>query len=99
MKIPKMIVYKPNYHYPREKCQSAVEGLIALHQPLPGNIFWALLERFYNFRGDIIDRPCEAKSDSANGLRGNAKSEANKEVVRIQDEDPLNHRTSKIKES
>jgi len=104
----KLVTYvgEPIPHHPkdtpqtlREKCQSAVEGLIALHQPLPGNIFWALLERFYNFRGDIIDRPCEAKSDSANGLRGNAKSEANKEVVRIQDEDPLNHRTSKIKES
>ena len=92
-------MYKPNYHYPREKCQPAVEGLIALHQHLPGNIFWALLERFYNFRGDIIDGPSEAKSDSTNGLHNIDKSEAIKEVVRNNDEDPFNHRTSKVKES
>ena len=81
---------------PREKCQSAVEGLIALHQHLPGNIFWALLERFYNFRGDIIDGLSESKSDSANGLHNIAIS---KEVVRNKDEEPFNHRTSKVKES
>ena len=33
-------------HSLRDKCLNAVESLIAEHQAVPGNIFWALLERF-----------------------------------------------------